>query len=335
MKRRRLGNTNVEVSELAFGAWGIGGRTSGPTSYGDTDDKVSLRALSHAFASGITFFDTSNVYGAGHSEELLGRAFRTDRAGVVIATKVGWLSYTGPSDFSPGGIRGSLEGSLKRLQTDYVDLLQLHNPPLNWRETQPDLLETLKDLTAAGKIRAVGVSVRSPEEASAFIGEPAVAAIQANFNMMDTRVVTSGLLQGVDQHKQCLIARTPLCFGFLSGQIDQRTVFGSGDHRAAWSVDQRKRWIEGSQLFKDMVKRYDAGPLSDAALRFCISFSGVATVLSGMLNEGEVSQNAAAINKGALPAPLIQEILALHEKLTFFVSAPADQKASDAVLVKK
>ena len=335
MKRRRLGNTDIEVSELAFGAWGIGGRTAGPTSYGETDDKVSLRALRHAVASGITFFDTSNVYGAGHSEVLLGRAFRTDRAGVIIATKLGWPSYTGPSDFSPGGIRESLEGSLKRLQTDYVDLLQLHNPPLNWRATQPDLLETLQDLTAAGKIRAVGVSVRSPEEASAFVREPAVVAIQANFNMMDTRVVTSSLLQGVAGHKQSLIARTPLCFGFLSGQIDQRTVFASGDHRAAWSVDQRTRWIEGSQLFKDMVERYDAGPLPDAALRFCLSFSGVATVLSGMLNEGEVSQNAAAVNKGALPAPLIQEILALHEKLTFFVSAPANQETSDTVLVKK
>lgn len=335
MKRRRLGNTDIEVSELAFGAWGIGGRTAGPTSYGDTDDKVSLRALRHAVASGITFFDTSNVYGAGHSETLLGQAFRADRASVVIATKVGWPSYTGPSDFSPVGIRESLDGSLQRLQTDYVDLAQLHNPPQNWRETHPHILDALEGLISAGKVRAIGVSVRSPEEAAAFAAEPAVVAVQANFNMMDTRVATSGLLHGLDERKQSLVARTPLCFGFLAGQIDHATVFAAGDHRAAWSIDQRTRWIAGSGLFKEAVERHAAGPLYEAALRFCLSFTGVATVLSGMLSEAEVTQNAAAINKGVLPETLIQEILELHETNNFFVSAPTDRQPNDSVLVKK
>ena len=335
MRRRRLGNTDIEVSELAFGAWAIGGRTEGPTSYGETDDKVSLRALRHALASGITFFDTSNVYGDGHSETLLGQAFRTDRANVVFATKVGWPSYTDPADFSPHGIRTSLEGSLRRLQTDYIDLLQLHNPPLSWRETHPHLLDTLRELTAAGKVRAIGVSVRSPEEAQAFVAEAAVASIQANFNMMDTRVITSGLLPALGEGGQSFLARTPLCFGFLSGRIDQATVFVPGDHRAAWSVEQRRRWIEGAAIFKSVVESSASGPLHEAALRFCLSFPGVAAVLSGMLNEAEVAQNAAAIEKGPLPEPVLQEILIQHEKMTFFLPAAGGSSSNASVLVKK
>jgi len=334
VRRRRLGNTDIEVSELAFGAWGIGGRTDGPTSYGDTDDQVSLRALDHAVASGITFFDTSNVYGAGHSETLLGQAFRDKRSQVVIGTKVGWPSYTGAADFSPEGLRASLEGSLRRLRTDYVDLLQLHNPPLDWIRSRPEILNTLQALVDSGQVRALGVSVRSPEEAATVIGHTAIATIQANFNMMDTRMVASGLLHDIARHEQSLIARTPLCFGFLSGHIDSTTVFSPDDHRAAWSVEQRARWIEGSELFKQLAERHGAAPLFEAALRFCMSFQGVATVLAGMLNEEEVSKNAAAINRGALSDLLIEEILASYAKKRFFLERP-DQKEPEATTLVK
>lgn len=333
MRRRRLGHTDIEVSVLAFGAWGIGGRTDGPTSYGDTDDAVSLRALRHALALGITFFDTSNVYGAGHSESLIGRAFSGERSSVVIATKVGWPSYTGPSDFSPAGLAASLDGSLQRLQTDYLDLLQLHNPPFDWLQTRPDILETLRQMVAKGKVRAIGVSVRSPEEAQALVGHPDLTALQANFNMMDTRVARSGLLAGLASHGQSLLARTPLCFGFLSGLIRRDTVFAAGDHRAAWSPEQRARWIEGSEQLAAMVERHGCGPLYESALRFCISVPGIAAVLSGMLTEAEVSQNAHAIDKGPLPDNLVAEILALHDEMSFFISpSPA---ASADILVKK
>lgn len=335
MRRCRLGNTEIEVSALAFGAWGIGGRTAGPTSYGDTDDKVSLRAIHHALASGVTLFDTSNVYGAGHSETLLGRAFRNERSAVVLATKVGWPSYDSPSDFSADGMRKSVEGSLRRLQTEYIDLLQLHNPPLNWPLTRPEILETLRGLIADGKARALGVSVRSPEEALVIADQPEMVAIQANFNMMDIRAVSGGLLHDLPSRKQSLIARTPLCFGFLSGRITRTTTFAAGDHRAAWSPEQRERWIAGSEMFKSMAERYDAGPIHEVALRFCVSFPGVASVLSGMLNESEVEQNAIAINKGALPDLLVQEILALHGNMAFFESSPVEPHAKDAVLVKK
>ncbi|MBV5322387.1 MAG: aldo/keto reductase [Ilumatobacteraceae bacterium] len=319
MQYQRLGKTPIEVSVLGFGAWGVGGRTPGATSYGETDDKVSLRALHHAAASGITLFDTSNVYGAGHSETLLGRAFKSVRNSVIIATKVGWNSYDGPSDFSAKGMRASLENSLRRLQTEYVDILQLHNPPTGWLQTQPDILNTLNTFVSEGKVRALGVSVRSPEDALALQDHPEIATIQSNFNMMDIRAQECQLLTRLQEHQQCLIARTPLCFGFLSGHIDRTTVFPDGDHRLGWPVAQRECWIEGSALFARLVQQHGAGPLYEAALRFCFSFQGVATVLAGMLTEDEVSRNVQAVEKGTLPTRLMDAILEEHGITRFFV----------------
>src|ERR1041384_5899737 len=127
MRSRALGRA-LTVSEIGFGAWGIGGATPGATSYGATDDRVSLRAIEKALDLGITFFDTSNVYGYGHSEELLGQVLAGRRAQAVIATKAGLVRYGDPVDLSPDAIRTSLEQSLCRLRTDRVDLLLLHNP---------------------------------------------------------------------------------------------------------------------------------------------------------------------------------------------------------------
>src|SRR5215203_5260822 len=126
MKYRALGRTGLTVSEIGFGAWGIGGRTVGQTSYGDTDDATSLAALGRALDRGITFFDTSSAYGNGHSEALIGRAFASSRQRVVIATKAGYEAWDRPPDFSAAAIVASAESSLARLRTDYIDLFQLH-----------------------------------------------------------------------------------------------------------------------------------------------------------------------------------------------------------------
>src|SRR5215831_8164719 len=115
MNYRALGRTGLSVSEIGFGAWGIGGRTAGTTSYGDTDDRTSLAALAGALDQGITFFDTSSAYGNGHSETLIGQAFAMARQRVVIATKAGYESWDRPPDFSPEAIVRSAEQSLRRL----------------------------------------------------------------------------------------------------------------------------------------------------------------------------------------------------------------------------
>ena len=178
MRYRPLGKTGLQVSEIGFGAWGIGGRTVEQTSYGDTDDRTSLAALDRALERGITFFDTSAAYGNGHSEALIGQAVRGKRSRAVIATKAGYEAWDQAPDFSPSAIVASTERSLARLGTDYLDLLQLHNPPLDV-VTAPAVREALAGLVQSGKIRAWGVSAKGPEEALQALRACEIAAIRS------------------------------------------------------------------------------------------------------------------------------------------------------------
>ena len=216
MKYRRLGKTDLLVSEIGFGAWGIGGTAAGATSYGPTNDVVSRKALDCAFEEGINFFDTSNVYGDGHSEALIGQAFKKKRSQVLIATKVGLVKYGQATNFSIKNLSSSFEASLKRLQTDYVDILQLHNPSLDSIEPIHKIHAWIDQLKNQGKVRAFGVSVRSPADGLWVIDKLKVQSLQVNFNLLDHRVIDSGLIKNSEENQVSLIARTPLCFGFLS-----------------------------------------------------------------------------------------------------------------------
>lgn len=322
MKYRTLGRTGLRVSEIGFGAWGIGGRTAGTTSYGDTDDRTSLAALGRALDRGITFFDTSSAYGDGHSEELIGQAFEDRRASVVIATKAGYDSWDRAPDFSPSAIVASAERSLARLRTDYIDLLQLHNAPIETVRTE-GLLEALAGLEATGKIRAWGFSAKSPAEAIAAVSELDAPVVQANFNMMDVRAVESGLIEAAERCGAGLIGRTPLCFGFLSGTITRDTVFPPGDHRLGWSKAQLANWIEGAS---ELLATIGAGPGTSGAqgaLRFCLAFPAISTVIPGILTPAEADGNAAASDQGPLPEFAVQAVLEINRRRQFFVKPTA------------
>ena len=195
MRYRPLGKTGLTVSEIGFGGWGIGGPSPGATSYGPTDDAVSLRTLERAFEQGITLYDTSNAYGDGHSEALIGQAFKQRRTQVVIATKAGFPRFDQDQDFSPGQLRASLEGSLRRLQTDHVDLFQLHSPPIALLRDDPAILATLRSLVQEGKARAFGLSVRAPEDGLVAIRELGFPVVQVNLNLLDQRAVGNGLTE--------------------------------------------------------------------------------------------------------------------------------------------
>ena len=238
MRYRPLGHTGLQVSEIGFGAWGIGGATRGATSYGPTDDAESVRALRKALELGITFYDTSDIYGAGHSERLIGQAFRAMRSRVVIASKAGFLEHDGPQDFSPAHLCAALERSLERLQTEYLDLLQLHSPSADVL-VREEVLTTLQALKRQGAIRAAGVSLRSPADIPAVIASGIYKAIQVNFNMTDQRLIEQGLLERCEAAGIGVIARTPLCFGFLTGKYQPESAFGDQDHRSRWSDAQR------------------------------------------------------------------------------------------------
>mgnify|MGYP001565837740 CR=1 FL=1 len=320
MKYRVLGRTGIRVSEIGFGAWGIGGCTPGDTSYGETDDCVSRDALARAFDVGINFFDTSNVY--GRSEHLIGDTFRDRRDRVVIATKAGFTAYDRPPDYSPAHIRRSLEESLRSLHSDYVDLLQLHNPTLDVLGEDRGALQTLEALQREGKIRAYGMSFKSPEECVTGIREHAIPVVQANLSMMDLRALDCGLLDVAVQHQAAVIARTPLCFGFLSGKVGEDTSFSEGDHRRRWSQEQRNRWAEGARRLFDAVSIPVDQTHTQVALRFCLSFPAVATVIPGILTPEEASENAAAGDYGPLLADQVGHVIEINRSMDFVVKRP-------------
>ena len=318
MKYRALGRTGLVVSEIGFGAWGIGGRTVGTTSYGDTDDRTSLAALGAALDAGITFFDTSAAYGNGHSEALIGQALRGHRAKAVVATKAGYESWDRPPDFSAAAITASTEASLWRLDSDYIDLLQLHNAPTSALQSD-DVRRALDGLLASGKIRAWGASAKSPADALDALRLAEVAVVQANFNMMDVRAASDGLLEEVARRQAGFIGRTPLCFGFLAGTIRRDTVFPAGDHRNGWSRAQLDNWIDGAAELLAALSARPGAEGAESALRFCLSFPAVSSVIPGILTPAEAAGNARASGAGALPAPAVEAVLAINRRRQFFV----------------
>lgn len=318
MRYRRL-TADISVSEIGFGAWGIGGVTPGPTSYGRTDDVQSLRALATALEHGITFYDTAPAYGAGHSETLLGQAFASRRGDVIIATKAGVTDFQAPPDFTPPALRRSVDASLTRLRTDYVDLVQLHCPP----STGPDLeaaMDAMATMRREGRCRAFGVSTNSPDDALALLHKPdRPDCLQVNMNLMDQRAATNGLLDKAAECDVGLIIRTPLCFGMLATGPETVWNFPPEDHRSRWPQPQIRCWQEGSRLFMESVAESGKCTPAQVALRFCLSFPGVSTTIPGILTPAQAGENAAASDLGPLGAADLDAIAAVYAGNSFFV----------------
>lgn len=312
MKYRILGKTGFKVSEIGFGTWGLGG-----DSYGPVDDSVSKKALKLAFDLGVTFYDTSDLYGNGHSEEILGEVFKNVRDKVIIATKGGTLPHTGfymPQDFSARHLENALEGSLKRLKTDYVDLYQLHSPTIMDIEKN-NVIETLENFKAQGKIMAYGISVRSPDDGKIVIEKYNFPVVQVNFNMIDQRAIENGLFDLAKEKRTGIIVRTPLVFGYLTGLLSGNEQFKGRDHRANWPKEQLKHWADSPDFFSFLYK--DKTPVQ-AALRFCLDFEAVSTVIPGMMNIAEVEENVKSSEMSHLSSEEHHRIQQLYQSHEFY-----------------
>jgi aryl-alcohol dehydrogenase-like predicted oxidoreductase len=293
VKTRALGVTGIRVSEIGFGTWAIGGDAGGTLAYGPAKDEESLAALAEARALGCTLFDTSNLYGWGHAEDLLGRAFGACRRDVVLATKAGYASPDGRQDFSPDGIRRSLEGSLRRLRTDYVDLLQLHDPPQDILDGSDRLFSVLETLRHEGTIRAVGISAKSPQEALLFATRYHPGCLQVNFNLGDLRALRNGLFDICRARDIGIIVRTPLAAGFLSGQLGVADTFAASDHRRRYGADVRARWIDLARRLQPVFQDAPQATPAQNAIRFVLSFAAVSSVIPGMMRPSEVREDLA------------------------------------------
>lgn len=279
MNYRDFGKTGIKVSELGFGAWGIGGNEHG-NSYGSTDDKVSIEAINKAFDLGCNFFDTADVYGRGHSEELLGKTFKGKRDKVIIATKVGSDFYQGPGfkSFSPDYIRFALEKSLERLRTDYIDVYQLHNPPIK-KLNDPSTYQIMQELKREGKIRAWGVSVFDPLEGLAALKTGQPDSLQVAFNLFASRPYE--LLFNQAQEMGCaIIAREVLSNGFLTGKYTEQCEFETGDIRSSWP----RKFINARVLAANNIARVFAGKRSvlEVSLQFVLDNKQVSVALIGV-----------------------------------------------------
>jgi aryl-alcohol dehydrogenase-like predicted oxidoreductase len=309
MNYRQLGNTGLEVSEIGFGAWGIGSDKGAPA-YGATDDQESKAALRKAYDLGVNFYDTSDFYGSGHSERLIGESLNDVRSSIVIATKVGLLNSDWHQNFSPQYIRQALEASLARLQTDYIDLYQLHGPTIKTLEEDDSIQVVFQALQREGKIRAFGISVASPDDGLDAISRLGFNSIQVNLNLADQRAVENGLLDLAQRQGAGIIVRTPLCFGFLTGAYSTETEFDATDSRRRWQSEQIQRWSDAGRLFASSLKTSRVQTNAQLALRYCLSYDSVAAVIPGMLTTEHVEENVQASQMG----PLSKEDRLMAEK---------------------
>jgi|SaaInlStandDraft_6_1057023.scaffolds.fasta_scaffold61419_1 aryl-alcohol dehydrogenase-like predicted oxidoreductase len=312
MKYRKLLNKNIFISEIGFGAWGIGGATAGSTSYGETDDNTSKLALLAAYKSGVNYFDTSNVYGNGKSELLIGEVFEKYRESVVYSTKVGLLSYNKLGDYSIKSMRESLSSSLERLRTNYIDILYLHNMPIIDSSEYKQVLEFFHTLKLEGIIKAVGVSVSRPDEGIIAIDKIKPDVIQVNYNLMDYRVLDIGLADKAEKNKVSLVIRTPLSAGFLTSTIGIDDDFHNADHRSRINKEMRRTWLNMSNKMKGCLDSRINETSAIMSLRFCLSLKSVVSVIPGMLTPKHVLENVKASDFGVLSKSTLDSLEELY-----------------------
>ena len=322
---RDLGNTGLKVSEVGFGTWGLGG-----DSYGTINDTDSIAALNVAYEKGCNFFDTSDLYGQGHSETILQRALGQHRKNIVIGTKFGMLPHTGfdmKQDFSNEHIENALHSSLERLNTDYVDIYLFHSPSRSQIEDSGSALTLLTNLEKQGKIKAIGVSVRSPEDALWVIENTGIQIVELNFNLIDQRAIELDVFKKAGEKCVGIIARTPLSFGYLSGKLSGDEVFPQNDHRSNWPLKQRELWAKAPKLF-DILNKGKQRTLTQLALLFCIADPAVSTVIPGMLSSTEVIENMETSILDKLSLAELVEIRNIYKENKFY-DPTAKNVASD------
>jgi aryl-alcohol dehydrogenase-like predicted oxidoreductase len=297
MQYRTLGRTGLRVSEVGFGAWAIGGPAKlgeVVTGWGEVDDAMSLRAIEAAYEAGVNFFDTSDVYGEGRSETLIGKVLKSKRDRVVIATKVGNRTIDGKwvKDFSTPWIREAIDASLARLGMEYVDLYQLHSGT-DIAQYREETFETLETLKAQGKIRYYGVSVGPAAHGPWVIQNTRADVIQVVYNMLqrepEQKLLALAQAQGVG-----IIARVPLASGFLTGKFTADVTFLSNDHRSSTYPPEKIRQMVGQVAKLRFLTEGKRKTLAQAALQYCLAHPAVSTVIPGAKTPEQARANAAA-----------------------------------------
>ena len=321
MHRRRLGRTGLEVSEIGYGAWGIGG-----VQWGGAEDDESIKGLNRAIDLGLNFIDTARAYGDGRSERLVGRVVRERSERVYVATKVPPKNLKWPAPagvdvaevFPAEHVRRSVEASLESLGLDTVDLLQLHVWQDDW-VGRGDWLEAVEDLRREGKIRWFGISINDhqPDNALRAIEAGVADTVQVIFNVFD-QTPAERLLPACAEHDVGVIVRVALDEGGLTGRIRADTEFAADDFRRHYFGGGRAAEVERrvDAICADLGIASDR--MAETALRFVLSEPAVSTVIPGMRSVRNVERNMAVGDGRGLPAEQVEKLRAHRWDRNFY-----------------
>ncbi len=317
MHYRELGRTGWKLSTVSFGSWAIGG------AWGDVDDLESIAALHTALDHGVNFFDTADVYGDGRSERLLAQLRRERREPFYIATKAGRrLDPHVAAGYNRANLVSFVERSLKNLNTEAIDLLQLHCPPTEIFY-QPDVFGILDELVQAGKLRYYGVSVEKVEEALKAMEYPAVQSVQIIFNIFRQRPADL-FFSEAKRRKVGILARVPLSSGLLTGKMTSKSIFEAGDHR---SFNRHGESFDRGETFSGVD--YDTGlaavevlrrllpfgmSMVQLALRWILMFPEVTCAIPGAKRSAQVEENLKAADLPPLSPAVMAEIGRIYEE---------------------
>jgi aryl-alcohol dehydrogenase-like predicted oxidoreductase len=321
--KRKLGRSGIEISALGMGCWAIGGpfwTGDTPLGWGEVDDNESIRAIHAALENGVTFFDTANVYGAGHSERVLAKALAGIRSKVVIASKFNAVFdeksrlVTG-SDSSQAGIRKACDESLSRLGTDYIDLYQFHDNGFPAEKAEP-VRDTLEELVKEGKIRAYGWSTDFTDRAEVFVKGTKCAAIQLQLNVLDDN---PDMIALCEKHDLAAINRGPLAMGLLTGKYTAETKPSADDVRGEKSPEWMKYFSKGSPNPEWLAKRdavreiltSNGRTVAQGALAWLWARSPQTVPIPGFRTVKQVEENCRAMKFGPLSTGQMKEINSL------------------------
>ncbi len=318
MEYRELGRTGWRISEVSFGAWAIGG-----DAWGGADDGESLRALHRAVDLGANFVDTADVYGDGRSERIVAQLRRERPEDVVVATKAGRrLDPHVAAGYNRENLTAFVERSLRNLDTEALDLLQLHCPPSEVYE-MPAVFGVLDDLAAAGKIRHYGVSVETVAEAMRAVEYPNVQSVQIIFNMFRLKPADAFLARAREK-RVGVLARVPLASGLLSGKLRRDTTFAEGDHR---EFNRRGEAFDVGETFSGVD--YEAGlravdalrglvpagaTMAQLALRWILTFPEVTAAIPGARNPQQAEDNVRAAELPALSDEVMAAVRVVYDR---------------------
>ncbi|MEM9064731.1 MAG: aldo/keto reductase [Planctomycetota bacterium] len=307
VSRPLCNRSDVEVTRAGIGLWAVSGSEWGPV-----DDENSLAAIETALDMGVTFFDTADVYGGGHSEELLGRAMRGRRDRFIVGTKIGWVGFDGDKGQSQyttvEKLIEGVESNLRRLNTDYVDLIQCH---IYFVEPNNDVfVEGFEKLKQQGKVRAFGTSSSGLPVLEAFNHNGNADTMQIDYSILN-RDAENEVFPYCREHGIGTIIRGPIAMGLLAGKFDASTTFPEDDFRRNWisgTEGQPDQFRKDLETVEKLLEIAGDMPLAEMALRFVLSSPDVTTVIPGAKNADQARRNIEAMAKGPLDQAILDAI---------------------------